>query len=574
LLRTVSDNYPAFLSIILKDEQDLIIGFTSGKEFETLNLDPDSFVGKSIVEVFGDQASIVRENYMRAFTGEDVSFELFINDQYQLYNAIPLFDENGAIDRILVVVDNITERKQLEEEAFYQRDLVNKLLETIPDYVYFKDIDRRFVLASNSFTDLFNLGLEEIIGKTDEELFPPEIAVETVRDERHLLETGTPLINKEEGGAIINGEEEWVLTTKLPWYDKDGNIIGLFGISRVITERVRMEEALRKSEKKYRKLVENIDATIYIADKEGKLTYISPTVESLLGYNVNESVDKTFTEFLHKEDLERARSRFEAIASGRHLEPAEYRVKAKSGEIRWIRVTSQPITDEDPVGGVQGLLTDITERKRAEELIVEEIASAEREHLARELHDAVTQNLFSASVIAKALPDIWEKDPAIGRDYLEQLPTILQGALAEMRTLLLELRPSSLRGQTLGQLLEPLAEAARARSGAAVTLKVEGDCSLSEDVTLNLHRIAQESLTNIIKHAEASEVNVKLTCDPEEVVLLITDDGRGFDPETIPLGHLGIGIMSERAQKIGATFKIDSKPGDGTIVVVTWSNQA
>jgi signal transduction histidine kinase len=123
-------------------------------------------------------------------------------------------------------------------------------------------------------------------------------------------------------------------------------------------------------------------------------------------------------------------------------------------------------------------------------------------------------------------------------------------------------------------LLEPLAEAAGAHSGAAVTLNVEGDCFLSEDVTIKLHRIAQESLTNIIKHAEASEVNVKLTCDPEEVVLLITDDGRGFDPETIPLGHLGVGIMSERAQEIGATFKIDSKPGDGTIVVVTWSDQA
>ena len=162
---------------------------------------------------------------------------------------------------------------------------------------------------------------------------------------------------------------------------------------------------------------------------------------------------------------------------------------------------------------------------------------------------AVTQTLFSASVITKSLPDIWEKDPAIGRTYLEQLPKLLQGALAEMRTLLLELRPSTLRDQTLGQLLELLADAARARSGAIVTLNVESECPLPDDVTIALHRIAQESLNNVAKHAEASEVNVRFICDPEEVVLHIADNGCGFDPETIPPGHLGVGIMRERAQK-------------------------
>jgi PAS domain S-box-containing protein len=198
----------------------------------------------------------------------------------------------------------------------------------------------------------------------------------------------------------------------------------------------------------------------------------------------------------------------------------------------------------------------------------------ERDRLARELHDAVTQTLFSASVIAKAVPDIWEKDSDAGRTYLEQLPGLLQGALAEMRILLLELRPSALQDQTMDQLLEMLVEAARARSGAIVTLKVEGDRPLPEDVTMALHRIAQESLNNVTKHAEARDVNVRLICDPEEVVLHIADDGCGFDPETISSGHLGVGIMRERAQKIGATFQVDSKPGDGTIVTVSWSDQA
>jgi PAS domain S-box-containing protein len=211
---------------------------------------------------------------------------------------------------------------------------------------------------------------------------------------------------------------------------------------------------------------------------------------------------------------------------------------------------------------------------RLHEQVQQVAIQEERDRLARELHDAVTQTLFSASVIAKAVPGIWEKDPAIGRTYLEQLPILLMGALAEMRILLLELRPDALRDQTLGQLLEMLAEAARVRSGAIVTFEIEGDRPLPEDVTMALHRIAQESLNNANKHAGASEINVRLICSPDEVMLHIADDGCGFDPEAIPSGHLGVGIMRERAQKIGATFQVVSKPDDGTIVIVSWSDQA
>ena len=200
----------------------------------------------------------------------------------------------------------------------------------------------------------------------------------------------------------------------------------------------------------------------------------------------------------------------------------------------------------------------------------------ERDRLARDLHDAVTQTLFSASVIAKALPDVsGKKIGLLGERYLAQLHKLLQWGIGRDAHPTARTSPKgSLRDQTLGQLLELLAEAARARSGAVVTLNVEGDCPLPEDVTIALHRIAQESLNNVGKHAEAGEVNIRLICKPDRVVLQIADDGRGFDPETIPPGHLGIGIMRERAQEIGGRFQIDSKSGEGTIVIVTWSDQA
>jgi len=147
---------------------------------------------------------------------------------------------------------------------------------------------------------------------------------------------------------------------------------------------------------------------------------------------------------------------------------------------------------------------------------------------------------------------------------------MLRGALDEMRTLLLEMRPSATLG-TLGQLLAPMVKAARARSHAPMQLRITGDRVLPGDVTAHLQRIAQESLNNAIRHAEANTVCVDLACDPDGVALRITDDGRGFDVEKHPAGHHGLDIMSERAQEIGAVLEVHSTIDGGTEVSVTWS---
>jgi signal transduction histidine kinase len=104
-------------------------------------------------------------------------------------------------------------------------------------------------------------------------------------------------------------------------------------------------------------------------------------------------------------------------------------------------------------------------------------------------------------------------------------------------------------------------------------LVVNGQRPLPEDVTITFHRIAQESLNNVVRHAEATEVSITLDCDQNGIVLRVRDNGRGFDPSTIPAGHLGLSIMAERIEKIGGTLLIDSQPGDGTQIVVSWSEK-
>ena len=196
--------------------------------------------------------------------------------------------------------------------------------------------------------------------------------------------------------------------------------------------------------------------------------------------------------------------------------------------------------------------------------------AAERNRLARDLHDAVTQTLFSASLIAEVLPRIWEKDQNEGGRRLEELRQLTRGALAEMRTLLLELRPATLVESELGELLRQLGEAFAGRTRIATNLEVNGRCALPANIKIAFFRIAQETLNNASKHSGASEVAITLDCEQNSVKLIIEDNGVGFEKSKLTPDHFGLSIMKERAETIDANFNIRSQPGKGTRVTVEW----
>ncbi len=194
----------------------------------------------------------------------------------------------------------------------------------------------------------------------------------------------------------------------------------------------------------------------------------------------------------------------------------------------------------------------------------------ERTRLAGELHDSVTQTLYTSSLIAETLPDVWQRHPEEALRTLGDLRDLTQGALAEMRTLLLELRPGALAGLKLSELLHQLTAAMSARTDLPITTTVSGERSLPEDAKIALYRIAQEALNNISKHARASQAWVSLQSDANAATLRIRDNGRGFDPGAVSPHQMGLSIMRERAEAIGAALTVDSQPEQGTEVVVTW----
>jgi PAS domain S-box-containing protein len=204
-------------------------------------------------------------------------------------------------------------------------------------------------------------------------------------------------------------------------------------------------------------------------------------------------------------------------------------------------------------------------------------ALQERQRLARNLHDAVNQSLFSAGLIAEVLPRLWERNPVEGRQSLEDLRRLTRGAQADMRLLLAELRPSTLTDAELGDLLHLLGNALAGRTNLPIHVTVIGQEAMQEqrvlppDVQVALYRLCQEGLNNIAKHAGASRVDIHLQYATGAVELRIRDDGRGFDPEQTPPGHYGLSMMRERATATGAALSITSQPGQGTEIVIRWA---
>jgi two-component system nitrate/nitrite sensor histidine kinase NarX len=197
-------------------------------------------------------------------------------------------------------------------------------------------------------------------------------------------------------------------------------------------------------------------------------------------------------------------------------------------------------------------------------------ALQERQRLARNLHDAVNQSLFSAGLIAEVLPRLWERDPDEGLQSLEDLRRLTRGAQADMRLLLAELHPSTLTDAELGDLLRLLGNALAGRSNIPISVTVAGEGILPTDVKVAFYRLCQEGLSNIAKHAGASRVDIKLQFEAGAVELHIRDDGRGFDPEQTVPGHYGLSMMRERATAMGAALSITSQPGHGTEIIIRW----
>ena len=333
-------------------------------------------------------------------------------------------------------------------------------------------------------------------------------------------------------------------------------------------------EELQVSETRYRNLVDHSPDLVWAVDADGKFTYIGETLERLTGYRPEQVLGRTWMSLLTPESAVVAQGNWEAIEARPDSEQ-QFRVAtplAGGGEMT-AEINMIGVTADGKFAGAHGSLRDITERERLEEDLrhrsAELAANQERASLARELHDSVTQALFSMGLTLRTIELLFDRDPSAARAKFGELRELQNDALAEMRTLIFELRPRGLETDGLEQALRNHAAAVSGRTGLTVQVETSLSGRLPLDNEEALYRIGQEALHNVVKHANAGNATLKIWRDGGRVHLSVADDGDGFDPDDVPRGHLGLIGMRQRVDLVGGELRVDSEAGSGTTIAAS-----
>lgn len=387
--------------------------------------------------------------------------------------------------------------------------------------------------------------------------------------------------NDQQGGiqAVQEGAQDYLIKGEVSGYILSRSL-------RYSIERHRAEEALRRSEHAYRSLINDVFNTssmgVLISNRDYMVVWVNAATEEYFGISREELIGQDKRDLINKrlkcvfEDPDGyAEKVLKAYMHRDFINRFECRVTpGVNRKERWLEHWIQPIHDGMYAGGWIGYYSDITERKMIETAEREQsnalAALEERQRIARELHDSVSQTLFTSSVMAESALRQWDLNPEKARTLVEQLHQLTHSALAEMRVLLMELRPASITRVQFKQLVEQLMRSYSTRRLLETEIVVEDVPPLPPDTQLALYRILQEAVNNVIKHANASRIAIRSWISNDMLHMSIEDDGCGFNLSDVGGSSLGLNIMRERAEGIGALLDVKSGQNKGTSISVTW----
>ena len=516
----------------------------------------------------------------------------------------PVRSAKGEVIGILVMFWDVTDQKNAEYQVEFERFLLTTLLDTVPDSVYFKDADSRFIRLSQSCARKFGLeNPRDAIGKSDADFFGAEHARAALADERHIMETGDPILAKVERETYPDRDDTWCSTTKVPLKDKAGKLIGTFGISRDVSEQRRAEQELARERDLLKTIINNVPDLIYVKDRAGRFVTANASLIRLFKLaSPEELLGKTDYDFSPPElACNYVTDDQNVMRSGEPLLDREESHQSEDGRPFWLLTTKVPLRNaEGEVIGVVGIGHDITERKKAEAEIVAAKEVADRANLAKsdflanmshEIRTPMNAIIGMTDLVLDTKLEPNQRNflsmvQESGEALLSVINDILDFSKIEAGKLDVDQHVFELR-ESLGDTMKTLGLKAHAkrlelafRIDPRVPRYVIGDSGRIRQIIVNL-------VGNAIKFTEAGEVVVEVELigsTEQELVLevIVRDTGIG-----IPTGKcqtifdefqqadtsttrryggtgLGLAISSRLVELMGGSIVVDSREGVGS----------
>jgi|GEM_PF-1264953 len=551
----VNDRYETIFS---RREEDIV-----GRRFSDLDID----YSLSTKDIFQKIETLITRRELDDF---EITVQDRVTDETFTVNVKANLIKLPEGRFIQTVIRDVTDRKRAERELRYQRKYFEALFNDSPEAIASLDVHNHVITVNRAFEELFGYTAGELQGKNIDDVIVPEHLQKEGRNISERVERGE-IVRRESVRRSKTGEMIPVSILGAPVVIDDRQE-GIFGIYRDISARVTAEQALRESEEQYREMVENINDVLYTTDMEGMITYISPVIEQLSGFVPEEIIGNVFTDFIHEDDVPRVRQRFKQIISGGRdgrPSPDEYRIVLKSGDVRWVRTSSRPVFEDGMVVGLRGVMTDVTDRRQAEQKI------AELNDTLRLLNKIMRHDILNDLQIARSSLELYdeEAEPALYEKAIRRMRHAVEliNRMRGLESLVAsgeELRPVDLR-----EVAEDIA------ADCTVECRVAGKAVVMADDAL--YSVLQNLVHNAMVHGRADMVDISMRCNDATCEILVADNGVGI-PDSLKdrvfgegyshgdAGGTGLGlyIVKQTVERYGGSVAVEDNEPRGTVFVL------
>lgn len=539
---------------------------------ELLGYTPDELIGQTFPMfglVYEEERNLVLE--VLRLTGKLADVPLLLRTREgevrTAIGSVQLEEIDGG-EYLVSIIQDLTDRERVQSALHESQNRFRFFFQSIPLPLWVFDLETLRILDVNpaacrshgySHDEFTHLNVAELLPPEELAGFVSQLTL--IKKGRHAQTSGWHQRRKD--GSVIDVDMVSYA------FDLDGQPACL-SIVQDVTERRAVETALRASEERLRVIADVATDAIWDRDMVTDAVGWSSGLHSLFGFELSDDYPhQWWSDHVHPDERDAVNDSIDALmASQDNYWTAQYRFLRSDG--LYANVLDRGFVVRDEAGRPTrfiGAMVDITAQLQVAEAAAR-AALEERQRLARDLHEAVTQSLYSASLMAEAARrHSTENQLSVSRDYIVRLSDLSKQALRQLRLLVYELRPTALEQEGLIGALRYRLEAVEQRAGIHARLIDETHTTIPADLQSELFWIAQEALNNSLKHAAATHMTVTVTMAEGQIWLEVRDDGRGFDPDE---GHDGSGLqhLRDRVDKLGGTLDIESRAGEGVTVRV------